>query len=119
MGLPGAPPTNRAQGPTRVATAASGGILDNFPRGSEPGSRTIIVSPFGGDFDISPTSSADGSDAGTAPWRVPISPGVWIDVASVKQLHRVVRLGEPAAAEELVRQGFDDCGRFLRRNGHV
>ena len=40
-------------------------------------------------------------------------------VASVTQLHRVVRLGEPAAAEELVRQGFDDCSRFLRRNGHV
>ncbi|EOD07091.1 hypothetical protein EMIHUDRAFT_432975 [Emiliania huxleyi CCMP1516] len=105
--------------PTHFSGLLDGGILDNFPRGSEPGSRTIIVSPFGGDFDISPTSSADGSDAGTAPWRVPISPGVWIDVASVKQLHRVVRLGEPAAAEELVRQGFDDCSRFLRRNGHV
>ena len=83
-----------------------GGI---WPLVGGSGTRTISVSPFGGAFDVSPSSHT-----GYEPLvRLPIGGG-WLD-ASMANVEAAKLAAQPAPElETLYRAGFDDCHRFLR-----
>jgi hypothetical protein len=88
-----------------------GGMADAAPWLSQLGVRAVRVAPFGGDFDVSPTSHRGGVPK--PPIRVPVF-GDWLDAspANAKAAwHAWSPLPELAS---LYRQGFDDCHRFLR-----
>jgi len=116
--IPGVTSGRHPAGTQRLAAMADGGFMDNWPKDTE-GGHTVLISAFGGAFDISPTSHLDAS---SAPLRIPLPRGVWADV-SASNLCRLVQAARPAdpalAQAILLRDGYDDCDRFLKLHGHV
>jgi len=75
------------------------------------GERLISVSPFGGDFNVSPTSQRT---AQRLRWpMVPVGMG-WLDASPANIANAWYAFSPVAELEDLYRGGFDDCERFLR-----
>ena len=107
--LPGLMSRPRLTTPLHERNLIDGGIW-SFE--AAEGERLISVSPFGGAFDVSPTSQA--TDGRWLRWpMVRVGMG-WLD-ASPDNLANGWRAFSPAAElDDLYRRGFDDCERFLR-----
>ena len=92
-------------------------LVPRLPRALCQGGRLLCASPFGGTFDVSPSSHTAHTSTGwraRARWpRVRVGMG-WID-ASPANLRAAFHAAHPVASlESLYRAGFDDAGRFLR-----
>jgi len=105
--LPGIMSAPRLSTELRQRTLVDGGLWSVAP---PDGQRHLSASPFGGAFDVSP-SSHTGRPAGWPTVRVGMG---WID-ASPANLRAAWHAAHPVAElESLYRAGFDDACRFVR-----
>ena len=87
-----------------------GGMLDASPWLGQLGVRTVRVSPFGGDFDVSPSSHLRTMAVRR---REPVF-GDWLDALPANAKVAWHAWSPVPQLVSLYRQGFDDCMRFLQ-----
>ena len=94
----------------REQALLDGGIWSFQP--SADGGRLISVSPFGGAFDVSPTSQPT-----TQRRRWPRAPAGMggLDASPANVANAWYAFSPVADLEDLYRSGFDDCERFLQQ----